>query len=123
MRWQVKWANETRATVTSYLQEGQDGKFYFRMVDTVLLRDKNWVRWKAEGCPLIKRPPICAEDISGARSTTTRICAPKRLRATPLGSLDLNFLSSEAEPNQELEKLTASERCGSTALRLWPNAG
>lgn len=95
--------------MASYLQDGPDGKFYYRMVDTVLSRDKNWVRWKAENCPIIGRPPISAEDLKTVRGTAAKVCAPRRLRATPLGSLDLSFLS-EAEPDQEFEKLTARER-------------
>ena len=65
------------------------------MVDTVLLRDKNWVRWKAENCPRIQLPPVPPEDFIEARDGAQKASANKRLRATPLGSLDLSFLTDE----------------------------
>ena len=63
------------------------------MVDTVLLRDKNWVHWKAESCEPFQRPSVSAENFVEARNGAQKACANKRLRATPLGSLDLRFLS------------------------------
>jgi THO complex subunit 1 len=62
------------------------------MVDTVLTRDKNWVRWKADGCPPIERPAVSAQEYVETRSTAAKVTTTKRLRATALGSLDLNFL-------------------------------
>lgn len=79
------------------------------MVDTVLSRDKNWVRWKAEGCPLIERPPVSVEDYLGARDTATKVYANKRLRPSPIGSLDLRFLS-DAENLASLERLKEPDR-------------
>lgn len=79
------------------------------MVDTVLSRDKNWVRWKAEGCPPIERPPVSVADYLKARENATRIYANKRLRSSPMGSLDLKFLS-EGESSAGLEKLKEPER-------------
>lgn len=74
------------------------------MVDTVLSRDKNWVHWKAEGCPLIERAPIPAVEFVEAKKGAQKACANKRLRATPLGSLDLKFLS-DGEDADGLAKL------------------
>lgn len=106
---QSKWASQTRSDIATYLQQGPEGKFYYRMVDTVLARDKNWVRWKAEGCPPIERPAVSAEDFINARSGAHKACANKRLRPTPMGSLDLKFLS-DAESLDGLEKLKNPER-------------
>ncbi|KAI9846789.1 MAG: hypothetical protein M1837_003638 [Sclerophora amabilis] len=105
----ARWASETRATVAAYLQQGPEGKFYYRMVDTVLSRDKNWVRWKAENCPPIERPPVNLEHMLGAKQGVEKACAPRRLRATPLGSLDLGFLS-DAEVAHGLERLKQEQR-------------
>ena len=63
------------------------------MVDTVLSRDKNWVHWKAENCEPYQRDSVSAEDFIEARSGAQKACTNRRLRATPLGSLDLHFLS------------------------------
>ncbi|KAK4692939.1 THO complex subunit 1, partial [Lecanoromycetidae sp. Uapishka_2] len=89
----AKWATTMRNTIATYLQEGPEGKFYYRMVDTVLSRDKNWVHWKAEGCPLIERDPVSAEDFAEAEKGAQKACTNKRLRPMPMGSLDLAFLS------------------------------
>lgn len=74
------------------------------MVDTVLSRDKNWVRWKAEGCPLIERPAVSVSEYLGAREQATKAYANKRLRPSPLGSLDMKFLS-EGEALASLDRL------------------
>ena len=79
------------------------------MVDTVLSRDKNWVRWKIENCPPIQRNPISAEEYVTAKTGAQRACATKRLRATPLGSLDLSFLT-EGERLDGLHRLEEPER-------------
>lgn len=101
---QAKWATETRTEIASYLQQGSEGKSYFRMVDTVLTRDKNWVHWKAEACPPIERAPVSAEEFLNAKKGAEKACANKKLRATPMGSLDLRFLS-DGENAGGLEQL------------------
>lgn len=98
-----------RLEIANYLADGLEGKFYFRMVDTVLARDKNWAHWKADGCPLIARPPISADDFANAQNGVKRACTNKRLRATPVGSLDLSFLSDSANVDG-LEKLKHPDR-------------
>ncbi|KAL4888569.1 THO complex subunit 1 transcription elongation factor-domain-containing protein [Aspergillus ambiguus] len=105
----AKWAVKVRKAIEEYLQQGVGGKFYYRMVDTVLSRDKNWVRWKAEGCPLIERPPVSVTEYLGARDVATKAYANKRLRASPMGSLDLKFLS-DGESLSGLERLKEAER-------------
>lgn len=65
------------------------------MVDTVLSRDKNWVRWKVENCPPIEKPAIQAEDYLKARTDALKVFGSKRLRASPMGSLDLTFLTDD----------------------------
>ncbi|MCJ1385978.1 hypothetical protein MMC17_009103 [Xylographa soralifera] len=97
------WALRMRADIANYLQEGPEGKFYYRMVDTVLLRDKNWVRWKAENCPPFQRPSVSPDDFVAARNGAQKACTNKRLRAMPLGSLDLGFLS-DVETMEGMEK-------------------
>ncbi|KAL8674132.1 MAG: hypothetical protein Q9168_001469 [Polycauliona sp. 1 TL-2023] len=97
---EIKWATAMRADIAVYLQQGQEGKFYYRMVDTVLSRDKNWAQWKAEGCPLIKQPPIAAASFIESQKGAQKTSAPKRIRPTPMGSLDLNFLMNTGDEGQ-----------------------
>ncbi|KAL5044462.1 hypothetical protein BDW71DRAFT_99803 [Aspergillus fruticulosus] len=105
----AQWAVRMRKSIEGYLQEGAGGKFYYRMVDTVLSRDKNWVRWKTEGCPPIERPAVSVDEYLNARDKATKTYANKRLRASPINSLNLEFLS-EAESSSGLERLKESER-------------
>ncbi|KOS39359.1 hypothetical protein ACN38_g9799 [Penicillium nordicum] len=105
----TKWATGMRKGIEGYLQEGPGGKFYYRMVDTVLSRDKNWVRWKAEGCPLIERPAISAAEYTTSREHATKAYANKRLRPSPMGSLDLKFLA-DTEALANIERLKESDR-------------
>ncbi|KAI9786179.1 MAG: hypothetical protein M1839_007589 [Geoglossum umbratile] len=107
--YQTKWALDTRSSVASYLQQGPEGKFYYRMVDTVLSRDKNWVRWKAENCQSFERPPFSAQELLVAKSSTQKSYADRRIRTTPLGTLDLSFLS-DAEAANGLDKLKGPDR-------------
>jgi THO complex subunit 1 len=79
------------------------------MVDTVLTRDKNWVRWKADGCPPIEKPTISTQEYLETRSNAAKFATTKRLRATPLGSLDLRFLT-EDDKHGNLERLKEPER-------------
>ncbi|KAJ5895370.1 hypothetical protein N7495_007061 [Penicillium taxi] len=98
----TKWTIQMRKDIEDYLQQGSSGKFYYRMVDTVLSRDKNWVHWKAEGCPPIERSAISVEDYNTSRENALKLYVNKRLRSSPMGALDVNFLSdNEALANNE----------------------
>ncbi|KAJ5580049.1 uncharacterized protein N7459_006034 [Penicillium hispanicum] len=105
----AKWASNMRKEIGVYLQDGAIGKFYFRMVDTVLSRDKNWARWKAEACPPIERPAVSLPDYVTARESASKTYANKRLRPSPMGSLDLKFLS-DSEALTNIERLKESDR-------------
>ncbi|MCJ1472769.1 hypothetical protein MMC13_001418 [Lambiella insularis] len=103
------WATQMRLEIANYLQQGPDGKFYYRMVDTVLLRDKNWVRWKLDSCPPFQLEAVNSEDFVEARNGAQRASANKRMRVIPMNSLDLSFLS-DAETIDGLEKFKDPDR-------------
>jgi len=103
------WASNIRRRIEGYLRDGPGGMFYYRMVDTVLSRDKNWVRWKAEGCPPIEKPPISVPDYVAARDNAVKIYANKRIRPSPMGALDFKFLS-DSEALANIERLKDSDR-------------
>lgn len=79
------------------------------MVETVLARDKNWVRWKIEGCQPIKRDPVSPACFVEAKSTVQRIATNRRLRAVPMGSVSLDFLRTQ-DGDEGMELLKAPER-------------
>ncbi|RMZ80737.1 hypothetical protein DV738_g2605, partial [Chaetothyriales sp. CBS 135597] len=92
----TKWCIQTRAAMASYLQQqgnGNEGKMYYRMVDTVLSRDKNWVRWKAESCPPITRPSVDVDAYLEAQQKLERITSDATRRLlNPPGASEFDFL-------------------------------
>lgn len=101
---QIKWAVEMKRTIADYLKQVYEGPFFYRMVETVLSRDKNWVRWKIESCPAIERPAISPEEYISAKNVARKTTKNKNLRPKALGSLELEFLA-EVEGLGNLEKL------------------
>ena len=102
----MTWATEMKKSAADYLRQDP---FFYRMVETVLSRDKNWVRWKIENCPSISQQPIPPEDYVAAKTTTKKLTQNKRLRPTPLGSLDLMFLA-DSNIQSGLERLKDPSR-------------
>lgn len=99
-----------KKSIADYLRQGSDGPYFYRMVETVLARDKNWVRWKIEGCHPIKRDPVSPANFIEAKGAVQRTATSKRLRAVPMGSVPLDFLRDEDEETA-MERLKADERC------------
>ncbi|WAO92960.1 Guanylate kinase-like domain-containing protein [Fusarium falciforme] len=105
----TKWANDMKKTIADYLRQGADGPYFYRMVETVLARDKNWVRWKIEGCHAIKRDPVSPASFVEAKANVQRMATSKKLRAVPMGSVSLDFLREEDEETV-MDRLKAKER-------------
>ncbi|EEH03323.1 nuclear matrix protein [Histoplasma capsulatum G186AR] len=114
----TKWASQMKTSIATYLQQGSEGKFYYRMVDTVLTRDKNWVRWKAEACPPIEHTPVSIQDYLDTQTSAIKVSTSKRLRSTPLGSLDLNFLM-EDKNSSRVDRLKHPDRFSTPALDFY----
>lgn len=106
---QREWVISTRSKITSYLQQGPDGNFYYRMVNTVISRDKNWVRWKIENCPTVVIDAVLSDHYAEARSSARQATTNRRIKAKPMGAIDLTFLS-EADNAKGLERLRDSSR-------------
>lgn len=98
-----------KRSIAEYLKQGVEGAFFYRMVETVLSRDKNWVRWKIENCPSIARSPVSPSEYVAAKAAARKATTNKRLRPNRLGSLDLKFLS-ESEVQGGLERLKEPAR-------------
>ncbi|KAF2828565.1 hypothetical protein CC86DRAFT_454324 [Ophiobolus disseminans] len=94
----AEWASGIKNAIANYLQEGPDGKFYYRMVDTVLSRDKNWVRWKMENCQPFTRDRVPTKDFLQAKSGAQRAVQVKKPPKPTGVPNSLNFLyNNEAE--------------------------
>ncbi|KAH9906171.1 THO complex subunit 1 transcription elongation factor-domain-containing protein [Xylariomycetidae sp. FL2044] len=105
----ANWAKAMKDRITSYIQAEPDGFFFFRVIESVISRDKNWVRWKVESCPEIKRDPVAPAEFNEAVVSVKRIATNKRLRPTPMGSLSLDFLKEE-NSETAMEKLKDPSR-------------
>lgn len=89
----AKWALANKKAIGDYLSSTGDGKQYHRVVETVLARDKNWVRWKIESCPSIVRGPISTQEAIDARKGARDATRPRRIPEKPMGAMDLSFLN------------------------------
>ena len=82
-----------KRSIAEYLKQGNEGPYFYHMVETVLSRDKNWARWKIVNCPSIAYPPITADEFASSKVSARKATTNKKLRPNPIGSLDLKFLS------------------------------
>ena len=87
-----RWATASRQIISNYLSTTSDGKLFNRMVDTVLVRDKNWIRWKVESCPSIVRGPISTQSELDARKGAKHATTGRRPSDRAGGAMDLSFL-------------------------------
>lgn len=91
----AKWAAQTRSAIGEYLMNSPSmgaGRFYHRMVETILTRDKNWVRWKTENCPSIVRGPVSTEQELQARQGIKDATKVRRMPLKTPNAIDLSFL-------------------------------
>lgn len=97
-------------TISNYIKfSHKDGPYFYRMVETVLARDKNWVFWKIEGCQKIKRDPVLPATFVETRTSAQRMATSKRLRPVPMGAVSLDFLRTEDE-DAVMANLQSEER-------------
>lgn len=89
--------------ITSYIQADSDGFFFFRVVESVISRDKGWVRWKVENCPPIERPPVSPTEFNEAKAGVKRLATSRRPKAG-MNSLSLAFMD-ESDTTRSLDKL------------------
>lgn len=100
------WAVETRKTIEKYLEEGNgtEGRYYLRMVNMVLSRDKNWTFWKAEGCPTIARDSVEATVEHDSQEALQKVASDANAPLyKPKGYDMLAFLASN-EPVESLKE-------------------
>lgn len=107
---ETKWATGMKDKITAQLTSVfvSDGQYFHRIVATVLARDKNWVRWKIEGCPQIELPSVSAEQFAEAKKTIHRQVS-KRYRSVAGSALSLDFLNN-SNNESALDSLKVSSR-------------
>lgn len=106
---QTEWALGIKTAIGNYLQEGPDGKFYHRMVDTVLSRDKNWVRWKMENCQPFTRDRVPPTDFQQAKSGAQRAVVSKKA-PKPMGVPSMFEFLYNNEAEKGLSQLRQNDR-------------
>ncbi|KLU89023.1 guanylate kinase [Magnaporthiopsis poae ATCC 64411] len=109
----TEWADKTRLAIIGHLENSgagpNEGAYFVRIVKTILARDKNWVRWKAYACSPIEMPPMPPQVFADAKTSACRSATSKRLRATPMNSLSIDFLS-DSRDSSGLAKFKPAER-------------
>ena len=98
-----------RRSIELHITNQGDGPYFYRVVETILTRDKHWVRWKIDNCPPIELKAVTADDFVDAKKTLHRTTANKRQRLGQVGSLSLEFLDDSGERTL-MERLKSSDR-------------
>jgi THO complex subunit 1 len=106
---QTVWALGIKNSIANYLQDGPDGKFYYRMVDTVLSRDKNWVRWKMENCHPFTRDRVSINKFAETTSKT-KGGSSERIVVTPVSQRPQLTFFTTTDIHKELAKLKRTDR-------------
>ncbi|KAI6779553.1 THO complex subunit-like protein [Emericellopsis cladophorae] len=106
---EARWARETKDKIAEYMRKDVPGKAFYRVIETVLARDKNWVYWKMASCPPIKRDPIDPKVWAEAQASALRVTTSKRLRPVPMSAVPMEFLKPKA-PGQALKELEDPKR-------------
>ncbi|PVI06162.1 nuclear matrix protein [Periconia macrospinosa] len=116
---ETEWALGIKVSIANYLQEGPDGKFYYRMVDTVLSRDKNWVRWKMANCKSFQRKKVPTKDYVDSKSGAQRAVSNKKGTKSRVSS-DLHFLSN-TDPQNALSQLRHDQKFVKPSPQFYAN--
>lgn len=105
----TNWVLDMKRKIADYLKLGPEGPYFYRMVETVLSRDKNWVHWKVEGCPPIEMPAVSPQAFLNAKVAAGKLATAKKMRDAPMGSMNWDFLQDE-DPDEAWKKLENPER-------------
>ncbi|KAK1779279.1 THO complex subunit 1 transcription elongation factor-domain-containing protein [Copromyces sp. CBS 386.78] len=105
----TNWVLDMKKKIADYLKIGPEGPYFYRMVETVLSRDKNWVHWKVESCPPIEMPAVSPQTFLDAKIAAGKLATAKKMRDAPMGSMNWDFLQDE-DPDEAWKKLENPER-------------
>jgi THO complex subunit 1 len=115
----TKWANDMKKTIGDYIRQGHpiEGPYFLRMVESVLVRDKNWIRWKVENCTPIERPRVSPQQFNEAKAVARKMATNKRPFAA-MGALSLEFLTEDGD-GDVMKKFRSEERCEAPDLMAY----
>lgn len=107
----TKWATDMKKTIGDYIRQSHptEGPYFLRMVESVLVRDKNWIRWKVEGCLPIERPQVSPQEFNEAKAVARKMATNKRPYSA-MGSFSLDFLTEDGD-GDVMKKFRSKERC------------
>ncbi|RPA96480.1 hypothetical protein L873DRAFT_1811344 [Choiromyces venosus 120613-1] len=87
-----KWAATTKEQILRSLEPDVQGRLFTRTIKTVLIREQNWVRWKAESCHPFDMPPLDDADIEDAKQKAAKACEIPESYKYTMGTPALNSL-------------------------------
>lgn len=92
----AEWVTQTRVKVSAVLGHGRSGARFLTLVESVLARDQDWLRWKCSGCASYVLPPIEDSRVLAAPSKVVSLTAAKRQYPHPVGNATLSKLWASA---------------------------
>ncbi|CAZ80092.1 unnamed protein product [Tuber melanosporum] len=105
-----KWAATTKEQILRSLEPDVQGRLFTRTIKTVLIREQNWVRWKAESCHPFDMPPLGDADIEDAKQKAVKACEIPESYKYTMGTPTLNLLWQATGDLTGLEGLTDPTR-------------
>ncbi|KAH0615000.1 uncharacterized protein H6S33_000636 [Morchella sextelata] len=105
-----QWAISTRTQISNSLQPNQSGRLFMRLINTVLTREQNWVRWKAESCQPFDMLPLAEEEFEDAKLKAEKQCISEAPFRYVMGTPTLSRLWQGTGDASGMEGLTDEER-------------
>lgn len=81
-----------------------------RLINTVLTREQNWVRWKAESCQPFDMLPLAEEEFEDAKLKAEKQCISEAPFRYVMGTPTLSRLWQGTGDASGMEGLTDEER-------------
>ncbi|EPQ31247.1 uncharacterized protein PFL1_01432 [Pseudozyma flocculosa PF-1] len=94
-----QWVRKVWKEVVLLLRDiPPNGRAFLDATLEVLKREANWIRWKADSCPSIEKPPLSPDQIAAFASARASLLRPPRPYSHPLGTAALSELWAEGFP-------------------------
>lgn len=108
-----KWIKDTTARIRSELRGSgpsrMENDIFYKTINEVLAREKNWILWKAQLCQTFEKEPLNKEEYPKAREQRQRITKTPMPYRHKLGTATLTELWKTGESNS-LEDLESPSR-------------
>lgn len=103
------WILQTRLKIAALIESGSSGAHYLHIIETVLRRDQDWLRWKCTGCAPYELPSIEQKKVDIAPQKITGLITLKRRYPHLVGNAVLSKLWAATDGDLKTESLTCSE--------------